>query len=221
MRGFSGWLRAFTAAITLSFAATGAFAQAPVAGKDYTAVTPPQPAESGNKVEVIEFFSYACPHCSTLEGPLNAWVKKRAADIELKRVPVVFHESWAPLARLYYTLDALGAVDKLHGEVFKAIHEQKMRLLDAKAIGDWAASKGIDRKKFDDTYNSFTVQSRTKLSNDMSRRYNVEFTPALIVNGRFLTGPSMTSPGATVDYNRFFSVVDQLVATSRKGGAGK
>src|SRR5688500_11003782 len=116
MRGFSGWLRAFAAALTLSFAA-GAYAQVP--GKDFTPVTPPQPTESGNKIEVIEFFSYACPHCSTLEGPLTAWLKKKPADVEFKRVPVVFHETWAPLARLYYTLEALGAVDKLHGEVFK------------------------------------------------------------------------------------------------------
>ena len=221
MRGFTGWLRAFAAALTLSFAASGAVAQAPVAGKDYTPITPPQPTESGNKVEVIEFFSYACPHCGTLEGPLNAWLKKKSADIEFKRVPVVFHESWAPLARLYYTLEALGAVDKLHNEVFKAIHEQKMRLQDAKSITDWAASKGLDRQKFNDAYNSFTVQSRTQRSNDMSRRYNVEFTPAIVVNGRFLTGPSMTSPNGPVDFNRFFSVVDQLIATSRKGAAGK
>ena len=221
MRGFTGWLRAFAAVLTLSFAASGAHAQAPVAGKDYNAITPPQPTETGNKIEVIEFFSYACPHCSTLEGPLGAWLKKKPADVEFKRVPVVFHETWAPLARLYYTLEALGAVDKLHGEVFKAIHEQKVRLQDAKAIADWAASKGVDRQKFNDAYNSFTVQSRTQRSNDMSRRYNVEFTPALVVNGRFLTGPSMTSPGATVDYNRFFSVLDQLIATSRKGAAAK
>ena len=218
MHGFTGWLRAFAAAITLSFIASGAFAQAPVAGKDYVAVTPPQPTDTGSKVEVIEFFSYACPHCSSLEGPLNAWLKKKPADVEFKRVPVVFHESWAPLARLYYTLETLNMTDKLHGEVFKAIHEQKARLQDAKSIEDWAASKGVDRKKFTDAYNSFSVQSRTKLSNDMSRRYAVEFTPAVVVNGRFLTGPSMTSTGNNVDFNRFFSVLDQLIATSRKGG---
>ena len=218
MRGFTGWLRTFAAALTLSFAASGAFAQGAVAGKDYVPITPPQPTESGKKIEVIEFFSYACPHCATLEGPLNAWLKKKPADVEFKRVPVVFHESWAPLARLYYTLEALGAADRLHGEVFKSIHDQKARLQDQKAIGDWAASKGLDRKKFDDTYNSFAVQSRTKTSNDISRRYNVEFTPAVVVNGRFLTGPSMTSPNGPVDFNRFFSIVDHLIATSRKGG---
>jgi len=218
MRGLLSVLRLIVAAATFSFAASGAIAQSPVPGKDYTPVTPPQPTDSGNKVEVIEFFSYACPHCSTLEGPLNAWLRKRSADVDFKRVPVVFHETWAPLARLYYTLEAMNLVDRLHGEVFKTIHEQRVRLQDAKAIEDWAAGKGVDRQKFKDAYNSFAVQSRTKLSNDMSRRYNVEFTPALIVNGRFLTGPSMTSPGNTVDYDRFFRVVDQLIASSRKGG---
>lgn len=220
MHGVTGWLRTFAAAITLSFATGGALAQG-VPGKDYVPVTPPQATESGNKVEVIEFFSYACPHCSTLEGPLTAWLKKKPADVDFRRVPTVFHESWAPYARLYYALEALGLVDKLHGEVFKAIHEQKARLQDPKAMADWVAGKGVDRQKFTDAYNSFTVQSRTKLSNDMSRRYNVEFTPAFIVNGRFLTGPSMTNAGPNVDYDRFFKVVDQLIATSRKGGAAK
>ena len=218
MHRLTGWLRVLAAAITISFATSGAFAQAPVAGKDYVPVTPPQPTESGGKVEIIEFFSYACPHCATLEGPLTAWVKKKAADVEFKRVPTVFHESWAPYARLYYTLEAMNLVDKLHGEVFKAIHDQKMKLQDPKAMADWVAKKGVDPKKFTETYNSFAVQSRTKLSNDMSGRYKVEFTPAVIVNGRFLTGPSMTSAGNNVDFNRFFQVLDQLIATSRKGG---
>jgi thiol:disulfide interchange protein DsbA len=217
MRGFSGWLRALAAAMCLSFAAAGAFAQS--AGKDFQPINPPQPTESGNKVEVIEFFSYACPHCHTLEGPLEAWIKRKSGDIDFKRVPVIFNESWTPFARLYYTLEAMNLVDKLHGEVFKAIHEQKVKLQDPKVMADWVASKGVDRQKFTDTYNSFSVQSRTQRSNDTTRRYNIEFTPALVVNGRYMTGPSMTSPGNTVDYNRFFQVLDQLVATSRKPGA--
>jgi thiol:disulfide interchange protein DsbA len=218
MRSFTGWLQAVAAVITLSFMATGAFAQAPVAGKDYVPITPPQPTESGNKVEVIEFFSYACPHCAHLEAPLNGWLKKKPADVEFKRVPVIFNPSWGPFAQLYYALEALNLVDKLHSEVFKAVHEQKVRLEDPKVMADWIASKGVDRQKFLDTYNSFTVKSRTQRSNDVTRRYNVEFTPALVVNGRFLTGPSMTSSGSSVDNNRFFAVLDQLIATSRKPG---
>lgn len=214
MRGITGWLRAYAAAILLSFASTGALAQ--VAGRDYTPLNPPQPSETPGKVEVIEFFSYACPHCASLEGPLEAWLKKKPADVEFKRVPTIFHESWAPFAQLYYTLETMGLVDKLHGEVFKAVHQQNVRLQDPKIMADWIASKGVDRQKFLDAYNSFSVKSRTQRSNDMSKRYNIEFTPEFAVNGRFLTGPSMTATGNNVDFDRFFKVLDQLVANSRK-----
>jgi thiol:disulfide interchange protein DsbA len=219
MRGITVWLRAFAAVVTLSLASAGASAQ--VAGKDYTPLTPPQPTSSGNKVEVIEFFSYACPHCATLEGPLDAWLKRKPADVEFKRVPTVFRPSWAPFARLYYALEAVGAVDKLHSEVFKAIHEQHVQLQDPKVMADWVASKGVDRKKFVDAYNSFSVQSRTQRSSDVSQRYNIEFTPEFVVNGRFLTAPSMTTPAGAVDFNRFFAVLDQLIATSRKAAGHK
>ena len=220
MRGFSAWLRSFAALVCLGLFATGAFAQlAP--GKDFQPVNPPQPTESGSKIEVIEFFSYACPHCSTLEGPLAAWLKRKPADVEFKRVPTIFHSSWTPFAQLYYTLEAMNLVDKLHHDVFKAVHDQKIKLQDPKVMADWVATKGVDRQKFSDTYNSFAVQSRTQRSNDMTRRYNVEFTPAVVVNGRALTGPSMTSPGAIVDYDRFFKVLDQLIATQRKTAGAK
>ena len=221
MHRFTGWLRALAAAITLSLMAGGAFAQAPVAKKDYIAVTPPQPTESGSKVEVIEFFSYACPHCESLQPSLAAWLKRKPADVDFRRVPAVFQDSWLPFARLYYTVEAMGLVDKLHHDIFSAIHKQKVRLQDPKVLFDWVASKGVDKQKFVDTYNSFTVQSLTQRAPDITRRYNVPFTPALVVDGRYLTGPSMTSTGNNVDYDRFFKVLDQMIAASRKKPASK
>jgi len=223
MLGFARWLRHIAAAMylplvammLLSLAAAGAFAQGP--GKDFQPVTPPQPVETGNKIEVIEFFSYACPHCQTLEEPLRAWLKRKPADVEFRRVPVIFSETWAPYARIYYTLEAMGLVDKLHRDVFTAVHDQKVRLQEPKVLFDWVATKGVDKQKFMDTYNSFTVQSRAQRSPEMTKRYGVEFTPALVIDGRYLTGPSMVG----VDYDRFFKVVDQLVATARKNRAAK
>jgi thiol:disulfide interchange protein DsbA len=218
MQGIAGWLRVIAALMLLGFAG-GASAQ--VAGKDFQQVTPPQPTETGKKVEVIEFFSYACPHCHTLEAPLTAWLKRKPADVELRRIPVVFNESWTPFARLYYTLEAMGAVDKVHRDVFTAVHEQKIRLQDPKVLFDWVATKGVDKQKFMDTYNSFSVQSRTQRSPDVTQRYHVEFTPAVVIDGRFLTAPSMTASGNSIDYERFFKVVDQLIATARKDHPAK
>src|SRR5215210_8275536 len=93
-----GWLRLIAAVMCLAFAAGGAWGQ--VAGKDFQPINPPQPTETGNKIEVIEFFSYACPHCHTLESPLNAWLKRKPADVEFRRVPVIFNDSWTPFAQI-------------------------------------------------------------------------------------------------------------------------
>ena len=219
MPGITGWLRLIAAVMCLSL--TAGVASAQVAGKEFQSINPPQPTETGNKIEVIEFFSYACPHCHSLQSPLRAWLKSKPADVVFKRVPAVFQENWVPFARIYYTLEPMGLVDKLHHDVFAAIHDQKVRLQDPKVLFDWVASKGIDKQKFMDTYNSFTVQSRTQRAADVTRRYNVPFTPALVVDGRYLTGPSMTAMGSAVDYDRFFKVLDQLITVARKNHAAK
>lgn len=219
MEFFRNCLRRATLLILIALIPGVVGAQVP--GKEFQPINPPQPTESGNKVEVIEFFSYACPHCHALQPSLRAWLKRKPADVDFHRAPAVFQDSWIPFARLFFTLDAMGLVDKLHHEVFSAIHEQRLRLQDPNVLGDWVASKGVDKKKFMDTYNSFAVQSRTQRAPDVTRRYDVPFTPALVVDGRYLTGPSMTAVGNTVDYDRFFKVLDQLIAVARKNHAAK
>jgi thiol:disulfide interchange protein DsbA len=209
------------AALALFFSAGTAAAQA-IAGKDYRLLSPQQPTDSGKKVEVLEFFWYGCPHCSSLQPSLGAWLKRKPADLEFKRVPAVFQDSWVPLTKAYYTIEAMGLVDKLHHDVFSAIHEQKIRLQDTTVLFDWAAKRGVDRQKFIDTYNSFAVQSRAQRSLDMTRNYDISGTPALVVDGRYLTAPSMTlNPDNSINYERFFRVVDELVALARKNRGGK
>ena len=213
------WLRWLTACALFSMALTSAWSQVP--GKDFQPVNPPQPTANAGKVEVIEFFSYACPHCEALEPSMSAWLKRKPADVDYKRIPAVFQDSWLPFAQIYYTLEAMGLVDQLHHDVFTAIHKQKIRLQDPKVLFDWVGSKGVDKQKFADTYNSFGVKSLTQRAPDITRRYNVPFTPAVVVDGRYLTGPSMTSTGSTVDYDRFFKVLDQMIAGVRKKPASK
>lgn len=209
-----------TAGLSLCLAVTAH--AAPTVGKDYMLVRQPQPTDSAGKVEVLEFFWYGCPHCDSLQPALEAWLKHKPADVDFKRVPAVFQESWVPLTKTYYTIEAMGLVDKLHQEVFSALHKKKIRLNDANAIFDWAASKGVDRKKFADTYNSFGVNGRTQRSIELTRKYDIPGTPALIIDGKYLTGPSMTlKANRSVDYDRFFQVVDELIVEAQKNKGGK
>lgn len=213
---------AFAAATMLVLGLASSAAAQPVAGKDYRLIDPPQPTDSGKKVEVIEFFWYGCPHCNSLQPSLRAWLKRKPADVEFKRVPAIFQDSWVPLSKAYYALDAMGLVEKLHHDVFAAIHEQKIRLQEPKVLFDWVAGKGVDKQKFIDTYNSFAVQGRTQRSIDMTRNYDIPGTPALVIDGKYLTAPSRTlKADNSIDYDRFFQVVDQLIALARKNHGGK
>lgn len=196
------------------------------AGVHYQLIDPAQPSESGKPIEVVEFFWYACPHCNNLQPPLREWLKRKPADVEFRRIPAVLQDSWLQLARTFYAVDAMGLTDKLHHDIFTAIHEQKT--LDPKALHrdpkplfDWVAAKGVDRQKFADTYNSFAVTNRTQRAIDLTRNYDVPYTPVLVVNGRFLTSPSMKgngNPDGSLNYERFFQNLDQLIAQARSGG---
>ena len=210
------------AAFLVALAAAGAALAQPVPGKDYRLIDPPQPTDSGNKIEVLEFFWYGCPHCNALQPPLRNWLKKKPADVEFKRVPAVFADSWLPLTRAYYTLETMGVVEKLHYDVFAAVHEQNVRLSDPKVLFDWVAKRGVDQQKFSDIYNSFGVQSRARRSVDLTKQYDPPGTPALTVDGKFLVAPSMVlKPDNSVDYERYFQVLDQVIAIARKARAGK
>jgi len=148
---------AFVAALSMSAAAqSGAVEE----GREYVRLKNPQSVETGKKIEVIEFFSYGCPHCADLEPILQNWMKTMPADVQLRRIPVMFQERWIPLARIYYTLEALGEDKRLSPEVFSALHNKGLSLWQDKTFFDWAASQGLDRKKVEDMYNSFAIAGK-------------------------------------------------------------
>src|SRR4029077_14890089 len=108
------------AAVFLATLALSAAAQTaePQEGREYLRLKNPQPVETGKKIEVIEFFSYGCPHCGGFEPILQAWIKSAPADVQFRRVPVMFQDRWVPLAKIYYTLEALGEEARFSPEVF-------------------------------------------------------------------------------------------------------
>jgi thiol:disulfide interchange protein DsbA len=198
------------------------WAQLPVEGKEYKLIIPAMKPDSGSKIEVIEFFSYACPHCGEFEPDLEAWVKRKPKDVEYRMVPMVFREAWKAPAKLYYTLEAMGLVDKYHAKVYDAFYKEKKELATDQAVKDWAKSVGIDAAKFNEVYDSFGVDAKLQRSATMGKEYGVQFTPALTVNGQFHTGPSMvTNPQGGLDYARFFNVLDQLIDLARGKPASK
>ena len=184
MKHLGGWL----AVVTVVFLAFAAPAQAQlVAGRDYTVIEPPQPTDSPSTIEVVEFFSYACPHCSDLNPLVKKWAAKLPADVAFKRVPVSFNSPFYQLmAKLFYTLDAIGEMERLDAAAFDAIHVKGLKLIDEKSVQEWAVSQGVDAKKFSDAFKSFSTDSNVKRADQLSRAAKIPGVPALVVDGRYL-----------------------------------
>lgn len=192
----------------------GLFAQAAIAaewGKDYSPISPPQPVETGKNIEVLEIFYYGCPHCFHLEPLITPWVKRLPKDVTFRRMPGIFHDSWLPLAKAYYALEATKELDRLHLELFKAFHEKKADLKTDEAIIDWAAKQGADRNKFSNAFNSFAVQNKALRAKQLTKSYGITGVPALIVDGKFLTSASMTG-----SHEAMMPVLDQLIVQARQ-----
>ncbi|KWK71817.1 thiol:disulfide interchange protein [Burkholderia ubonensis] len=184
--------------LLLSLSLAAGFAQAapsaPVAGKDYEVMKAPQPVSApAGKVEVIEFFWYGCPHCYEFEPTVEAWVKKQGDKVDFKRIPVAFRDDFVPHSKLFYAVSALGMSEKVTPAIFNAIHKQKNYLLTPQAQADFLASQGVDKKKFMDAYNSFSVQGQVKQSAELLKSYNIDGVPTIVVQGKYKTGPAYTN----------------------------
>jgi len=180
--------RSLAAATLASGALLATSAQA---ADPYITLDPAQPSDTSGKIEVLEFFSYGCPHCFRLEPLVNQWKTTLPDNVVFKAVPVGFNASMAPQQRLYYSLAALGRLD-LHDKVFDAIHNQHKRLYSDDAIIDWVAEQGVDRKQFTDVYESFGINSKVSRANELTDAYKIEGTPSIAVAGKYVTSPSMT-----------------------------
>jgi thiol:disulfide interchange protein DsbA len=201
----------------------------PVSGTDYMVLDRPQPVESGDRIEVLEFFQYSCPHCYAYTPALNSWRKRLAADVEYRRVPIAFSPAVEPHVQLYYTLEALNKTEALHDKVFAAYHVNHRQLTETNDIADFMASNGIDRAQWMSTFNSFSVATRTLQAKKVAAAYEITGTPTLACDGKYTTAPSMMrgERASNADMARTVSLVvmDYLIDRSRrergKGGAGK
>ena len=185
----------------------------PLAGTDYLVVDKPAPVEApAGKIEVIEFFWYNCPHCNTFEPTFAAWIKRAPKDMAVRRVPVAFQNSFVPQQRLFYALEAMGLVDQLHAKVFAAVHVEKQDLAKDDAIVNWVVKQGVDKAKFVEHFNSFSVSTKAARGTQLQNAYKVEGVPALGVAGRFYTDGSLAK-----SMDRAIQVVEFLAGNVRSG----
>lgn len=209
--------RSLLAVGTTALAATGAFTFTPALaqrvgpkeGTDFLRLGQRAPVESpASQVEVVEFFAYSCVHCFNFEPLFDEWMKKQPASVRVRRMPVAFSPAFVPMQRLYFTLESMKLVDRLHSKVFQAIHVDRQQLTTAPVITAWIEKQGgVDMARFNAVFNGEAASLATKAT-QLQDAYKVEGTPSLGIAGRYYVngqGP------------RTLVVADALIAEARKG----
>jgi thiol:disulfide interchange protein DsbA len=194
---------------------------APKEGTEYLTLAQAQPTDAGNKIEVLEFFSYACPHCYAYDPILTEWVKKNASNIVFKRVHVGYHPAEQALQRTYVTLEAMGQTELYHQKLFVAIHKEHQRLTTPEALFEWMGKNGGDVKKFLEIYNGFSAPVMVNRAQAKFRDYKIEQWPMVAVGGHYLTSPYHAgqgiAPGSNeeVQQQASLQVLDFLLAKAQ------
>ena len=195
-------------------------------GVQYRLVDNPQRITSGAKVEVAEFFSYGCHICYDIEPSLESWVKARSDRIDFLRVthgPDFFRRSWGVYGQSYYALETLGAAEKLNGPLFKAIHQDKVRLDSQARMADFVAKQGVDKKAFTAAYDSFAVRTKLKQAQAHWERFGILLlgTPAFVINGKYIVSPGFQQHVQEKDakLSETLKVMDYLIAKESKNAA--
>lgn len=192
------------------FSGPAAAQGSPVEGKQFKKVEPPVPPAAAGKIEVLEFFSYACPHCNAFEPTVEAWTKRLPADVAFSRVPVPFLMNAENFMKTYYTLETMGQVDAMQRKVFAAIHVDHNYLEKPADIAALMAKNGIDAAKFTSVFNSFSVASSLTRAKKLMAAYKVDGVPTIAVNGRWVT-----SPGDAGGPDQATAVADYLIQRAR------
>lgn len=176
-------------------------------GIDYKIALTPQLTETPGKVEVLELFWYGCPHCYYLEPELQKWLATKPDYIAFRRMPAVLGDNWAMGAKIFYAAELLGVIERLHVPLFKAIQEEHLPINDADKVADWFAAQGVSKNDFLNALNAFVIDLKVRRASQIGGELGLDGVPSFLVNGKFLTSPSMTA-----SIENAFKVVDELAA---------
>lgn len=177
-------------------------------------VTLPQavPTQTGDKVEIAEVFWYGCGHCYSFEPLLEAWKKSLPEGAEMVRSPAIWRDEMKTHAQMYYTAEALGLLDKVHGSLFSAMHVDHKRMLTEDEIFPVFEAQGVSRDDFKKAFSSFKVTSDVRRADARQRAYKISGTPEIIVNGKYRISSRMTGSQPEMLKVASFLVAKELAA---------
>lgn len=180
----------------------------------YFSIIPEQPGGEGDRVQVVEFFWYACPHCYQLEPHLNKWLEKKPDNVDYVSIPAMFNRPNVIMhAKTFYALKLMGLAEQLHDKIFSAIHTDNMKLNTQEEMESFLASQDVDIEAYRKAMKSFAVQTQARRAAVLAERFDIRGVPAIVVDGKYRTGG--------LEGNLMMQVTDYLIDRAREEKGAK
>ena len=202
----TNWIKAVAGLCFALLWTLSAQAQNYTEGKHYTQLAESMATSSGDKVEVLEFFWYGCPHCFRFEPEIAKWKKSKPANVHFVRVPAPLNPRWMPHTKAYYALEVMGLGEQYHSALFNAIHLDRKKLIDIESITAFLVTQGVNEKAFTSNINSFAVEMRARQALKISKEYKLNGVPMIAVNGKYTVSTQQAG-----GYKQMIEITNQLI----------
>ena len=179
-------------------------------GADYTPI-PQQPVADPRRIEVVEFFYYGCRWCNELQPHLEEWLRRKPVDVDFRYQPAIRNTRWLVLTKAFFALQALGELPRLHARVYRAYHRDNVNLEDEAVLTGWVLKQGIELKPFEELMRAPETMAKVEAARADTYAYQIETTPSIAVNGRYLTSSGMA--GGVVE---LVQVLEDLIVFARQ-----
>ena len=174
-------------------------------GVQYVPIQPQPPVANGDQVEVIEFFWYGCSHCKAFEPSVKRWQARLSDDVSFTQIPVLFGGAADLHAQMFYALEAIGELERMHDKLFHVMHVEDRKLRSRAEAEAFLAENGVDMAAFSEAMGSFAVAAKVNRARTLMRRYGVRSVPTMVVDGRDRSGTGFAN------YDEITEVVDHVV----------
>lgn len=164
-----------------------------------------------DKIEVLQFFYYGCPHCFDMQPLIDDWLAKKPADVEFRYMPALRDEKWLVLTRAYFALEKLGQAKRLHRPIYDVINFDGAQLTDEQKLFDWVARNGVERSRFVEAFNADDTGARVEAARKLTVDYNIRATPTMVVAGKYLF-----SSGQAGSHFEAMKMLDQFIDSARR-----
>ena len=174
----------------------------------YQLVNPPINTRNSDKIEVLEYFWFGCPHCFAFEPSINSWIAKKPDYVDFVREAPPLNPGWEPHSRAFYAAEIMGVTEQFFEPMFNGIHVDRRSLRSPDSIAKFAGELDIDADKFRKTMDSFAVNTKMNQAMQMARASGITGVPSIVINGKYLTGGSLAG-----SHDGILRVIDERVAT--------